>query len=433
MIRSIAIISLIASLFLFHLNIPRGAIIPLLVSMYMIFTDGQIQTQNKWWNFSKYHILFGLWCTIMIWFSLLLHVFAVPMLIILCTLVWFHMIVVWITLIGNYTDEYIMFHIGYYFVMCILLRYIPMVYGRQNGAIAWLLFPVISFLLYAWWSFFINPFVPLTLQWHYRTAMFFIISFLSSIILYFFSIPLIWWTAALVLYALIIRFIVYQYTSFVKHEKYKQVFAEDILAGKRVIQPEEWVRHGAQSLLYRVVSQLSSQWRIVIVRCSSLFLIGSLVSAFLPISIIPQSIVFILLCISAFIYYYSINGRHIIHYPTVWPDSLLGWYIHGVFIWTLWAYIGSDNLITAVFLTMARTILHHGLSIFLASQAKYRSNNRKYPLLYWHSVSTSIVCILVMILITQLWLDSLFVRAVNLLYVGIIWTMVYFFSRSRSK
>ncbi len=430
--RGIAILSLVASLFLFHLNIPRAAIIPLLVSMYMIFTDGQIQTQGSWWNFSKYHILFGLWCTIMIWFSLLLHVFAVPMLIILCTLVGFHMVIIWITLIWKYKDEYTMFHIWYYFVMCILLRYIPMVYGRQNGIIAVLLFPVVSFLLYAWWSFFINPFVTLSLQWHYRTAMFFIISFLSCIILYFFSIPLIGWTAALILYACIIWFIVYQYTSFVKHEKHKQVFAEDILAGKRVIPPAEWIWHDAQSLLYRVVSQLPVQWHILIVRCSSIFLTGSLVSAFYPITIIPQSLVFILLCISLLIYYYSINWRHIIKYPTLWTDSLLWAYMHWIFIWTLWAYIGN-NLITCVFLAMGWTILHHGLSIFLASQAKYRPNSRKYPLLYWHSVSTSVLCVWVMILLSQLWLDSLFVRAVNLLYVGVVWTMVYFFSRSWSK
>lgn len=432
MTRSIWILSLLASLFLFHLNIPRGAIVPLLISMYLIFTDWHIQTRKSWRDFSKYHILFGLWCTIMIGVSLLLHVFAVPMLIILCTLIGFHMLVIWITLIGGYTDEYIMFHIWYYFVMCILLRYIPMIYWRQNGTIAWLLFPVISFLLYAGWSFFINPFVQLSLQWHYRTAMFFIISFLSSIILYFFSIPLIWWTAALILYACIIWFIVYQYTSFVQHEKHKKIYAEDILAGKRVIQPAEWMRHSAQSLLYRVISQLSYQWRIIIVRCSSLFLIGAIVSAFFPISIIPTSIVFLLLSLWVIVYYYSLHGWSTINYPTVWPDSLVGAWIHAVFIWTLRSYTW-DSLITWVFLTMAWSILHHWLSIFLAGQAKYRDNKRKYPLLYGHNISTSLLCIWVMILLSQLWLDSLFVWAVNLIYLGIVGTMVYFFSRAWQK
>jgi membrane protein implicated in regulation of membrane protease activity len=77
------------------------------------------------------------------------------------------------------------------------------------------------------------------LQRHYRTAVFFIISFLTSIILYFFSIPLVGWASALVLYTGIVRLLVYQYLSFQRHEKRKDIHAEDILAGKKVIQEAE--------------------------------------------------------------------------------------------------------------------------------------------------------------------------------------------------
>ncbi|MEI7477165.1 MAG: hypothetical protein WCJ81_01085 [bacterium] len=50
--------------------------------------------------------------------------------------------------------------------------------------------PILTFLLYACGTFFIHPFVPLPVEWHYRTALFFVISFLSSIILYFFSVQI---------------------------------------------------------------------------------------------------------------------------------------------------------------------------------------------------------------------------------------------------
>ena len=206
MVRSIISLSFLTSLLLFYIKLPRLALIPLIISMYITFTNGNFHVKTDDWKFSRYHILFGLWCVIIIWLSLLLHVFGLPLLTILCALIWLHMIVIRRTLLWNFVDEFTMFHIWYYFVSCVLLRYIPVTYWVHNWLIWLLLFPVITFLLYAVGTFFIDPFVHVPLSRHYRTAVFFLVSFLSSIILYFFSAPIIGRTAALILYVWIIWF-----------------------------------------------------------------------------------------------------------------------------------------------------------------------------------------------------------------------------------
>ena len=77
MLVSVVIISLFTSIFLFKIGIAWAALLPLLVSMYLIFTDGRIDKNKKDWQFSKYHILFGLWCLIIIGIALLLHTFGI--------------------------------------------------------------------------------------------------------------------------------------------------------------------------------------------------------------------------------------------------------------------------------------------------------------------------------------------------------------------
>ena len=135
MIRSIISLSFITSLLLFYIKLPWLALIPLLISMYITFTNGHFHVKTDDWKFSRYHILFWLWCIIIIWLSLLLHVFWVPLLTILCALIWVHMLVIRWTLIWNFVDEFTMFHIWYYFVSCVLLWYIPVTYWIHDGLI----------------------------------------------------------------------------------------------------------------------------------------------------------------------------------------------------------------------------------------------------------------------------------------------------------
>jgi hypothetical protein len=430
MIRAATGMSLILSIFLFHLWLSRWAIIPLLIAMYLIFTNGQLQKSQVSRQFSRYHILFALRCIIMVGISLLLHVFWFSLFIILCALLGIHMCVIRITCIAEYEDENTMFHIWYYFIAAILLWYMPMAYWFHTGVIAWLLFPIASFILYAGGSFFINPFVPLPLQWHYRTAVFFIISFLTSIILYFFSIPLVGRAAALILYTGIVRLFVYQYISFQRHEKRKDVHAEDILAWKKVVQEAEWAWHSAQEMLVRIIDKLSLSRRTIIVWLGSILCIWTITSAFFAQSQLGNVTIFLILVVALISYYYSISGWHQLRYPTTSQDSLVGAFIHAIFIWSLLSYVSVYST-TFVFICILWTIVHHGISILLAWQAQLRKNERKYPLLYGYSGSTTLLSVSVLFLLNQLGLENTLVRAVGLLYVWAIGTMLYFFSRAR--
>jgi hypothetical protein len=430
MLTSVVIISLCTSLLLFYIKLPWFALIPLIVSMYIIFTNGKFQSTRTDWQFSRYHVLFWLRCTITVWLSLLLDVFSIPLLTILCALLWLHMLIIWVTVIWDYNDEFHMFNIWYYFIGAVLLWYIPVTYWLQNGMIAFLLFPVVTFLLYAWWSFFIHPLKKLPLSWHYRTAIFFLISFLSSIILYFFSVPVVWWTAALVLYTAITWFLVYQMMSYISHEKRKHVYAEDILAGKKVIQPSEWARYPTQVFIARIIQKLHSSLRTWIVRCATLLLVGGIYSAFFHPWNIPVLIIFVLLTIWAVSYYYAINWWSTLKYPTLWPDVMFGTLVHAIFAWVLYTYSWSFFDTTAIFIAMARSIIHHAIAIMIAKQSFSRNSKRKYWILYWYAWSNWLISIWVILLFSYLWLWAAFTRAVNLLYIGVVGTMLYFFSQA---
>lgn len=430
MLRSIVIISLTTSIFLFKLGVPRAALVPLLISMYLIFTDGRIEKHDKERQFSKYHILFLLRCTIIIWVTLLLHTIGVPMLTILLVILGFHMAVIWLTLLGEYKDEFTMFHIGYYFVACILARYIPIQYGLQSGIVAWLLFPIVTFLLYAGWSFFINPFMPLSAHRHYRTGIFFVISFLSSTILYFFSAPLIGWTSWLLFYTAIVWFLAYQYKSHLTYEKNIKVYAEDILAGKTVIQPKDSRKTDIQSSIYKAIRNIPTTWRGPLVWWWVIFLLGSFISAFNPESTLPAGVIFLILCFAVFLYYDSVRQWDSVSYPTTGALAVLWLFMHGIFIWTIRKYIWFDNLTTCLFLTMGWTVIHHGLGIFLWWQAVYRANKRKYPLLYWYVWSTALVALGVAFFLWQVLPDASFSTGVILLYLGTVGVMIYFFLRT---
>lgn len=431
MIRSIISISFLTSLLLFYIKLPWLGLIPLIISMYISFTNGSFHTKTDEWKFSRYHILFWLWCLIIIGLSLLLHVFWVPLLTILCALIWIHMVVIRWTLLWNFVDEFTMFHIWYYFVSCVLLRYIPVTYWIHDGIIAWLIFPVLTFLLYAVWTFFIDPFVPMPLAWHYRTAVFFLISFLSSIILYFFSSPLIGWTSALLLYVGIIRFLVYQMKIYLAHEKKKHVYAEDILAWKKVIQATEHAWHTTQAFIARVIQKLSRPLRIWVVWCSVVLFLWSLISAFYTLwGSLSKEIIFMFLVVALVAYYYANTWWNKLSYPTTTADMMSWVFLHAVFTRVLYAYIWSFTDTTFIFIGMIRTIIHHGITILFAKQARYWLSTRKYPLLYWYTWSTAVASIWVMILFSYLDLDIVFVWAVNLLYLWIVWTMIYFFSRA---
>ncbi len=429
MIRSIISLSFITSLLLFYIKLPWLALIPLIISMYITFTNGHFHVKTDDWKFSRYHILFWLWCIIIIWLSLLLHVFWVPLLTILCALIWVHMLVIRWTLIWNFVDEFTMFHIWYYFVSCVLLWYIPVTYWIHDGLIWWLLFPVITFLLYAVWTFFIDPFVHVPLSRHYRTAVFFLISFLSSIILYFFSAPIIGRTAALIFYVWIIRFLVYQMQIYLSHEKNKNIYAEDILAWKRVIQPLENMWFSSQAFIARIIQKLSRPLRIWVVWCSVILFLWSLISAYTALWWwLSKEIIFALLVIALIAYYYANTWWNKLSYPTTSADMIWWLFLHSVFAWVLYAYIWWFTHTTFIFIGMIRTIIHHGIAILLAKQARFWSSSRKYPLLYWYTWSTALASIWVMILFSYLQLDTVFIWAVNLLYLWIIWTMMYFFS-----
>lgn len=431
MVRSIITLSFLTSLLLFYIKLPRLALIPLVISMYITFTNGNFNIKTDDWKFSRYHILFGLWCVIIIWLSLLLHVFGIPLLTILCALIWLHMIVIRWTLIWNFVDEFTMFHIWYYFVSCVLLRYIPVTYWIDNWLIGILLFPVITFLLYAVGTFFIDPFVHVPLSRHYRTAVFFLVSFLSSIILYFFSAPIIGWTAALILYVWIIWFLVYQMHVYLDHEKSKHIYAEDILAWKRVIQPHENIRYASQVFIARIIQKLSYTLRIWVVLCSVILFIWSLISAFYSLWwSLSKEIVFGLLVIALIAFYYANTGWHILKYPTATADMVLWLFIHSVFTWVLYAYTWDFTHTSFIFIWMIWTIIHHWIAILLWKQARFWTSKRKYPLLYWYTGSTAIASIWIIILFSYLQLDTSFIWAVNLLYLWIVWTMIYFFSRS---
>lgn len=432
MIRSIAIISLVTSIFLFQLGALWAALIPLLVSMYLIFTDGRIEKTKKEWWFSKYHILFGLWCTIIVGLTLLLHTLGIWMLTILLIVLGFHVAVIWLTMLWEYKDEFTMFHIGYYFIAFLIARFVPIQYGIQNGIIARLLFPIVTFLLYMWWSFFINPFVPLPAQWHYRTGIFFVVSFLSSTILYFFSAPLIWRASGLLFYTVIVRFYAYQYRSYITSEKNAKVYAEDILAGKTVIQPKDTRKHDIQEVVYKAARNLPASWRLPLVLWWGIFLLGVFGSAFSQANTIPAGATLVVLCFSVRLYYDALRQRQTVSYPTTQALSIIGACIHGVFLWTVWKYIGFDNLTTSLFLTMGWTIIHQGLAIFLWWQAIYRNNPKKYPLLYGYVVSTVLLALGVSFFLNQVLQTPSFSTGVILLYLGIIGTMTYFFMRTFS-
>lgn len=429
MIRSIAIISLVTSIFLFQLGALWAALIPLLVSMYLIFTDGRIEKTKKERWFSKYHILFGLWCAIIIGLTLLLHTIGIWMLTTLLVVLGFHVCLIWITLLWEYKDEFTMFHIGYYFIAFLIIRFVPIQYGLQNGIIAWLLFPIVTFLLYMWWSFFINPFVPLPAQWHYRTGIFFVISFLSSTILYFFSAPLIWWTSGLLFYTVIVRFYAYQYRSFITSEKNAKVYAEDILAWKTVIQPKDTWKHDIQEIVYKTARNLPTSWRLPLVSWWVIFLIGVFASAFSHTNTIPTVVTLFVLCLAVRLYYDSLKQRQTVSYPTTQGLSIIGASIHAIFLWTIWQYIWFNNLTASVFLTMGWTIIHQWLAIFLWWQAIYRNNPKKYPLLYGYVASNVLLSLGVSLFLNQVLQIPSFSTGVILLYLGIIGTMTYFFMR----
>lgn len=432
MIRSIAIISLATSIFLFQVGALWAALVPLLISMYLIFTDGHIEKTKKDRWFSKYHILFGLWCTIIIWLALLLHTLDVSMITILLIVLGFHVVLIWLTLLWEYKDEFTMFHIGYYFIAFLIARFVPIQYGLQNGIIAWLLFPIVTFLLYMWGSFFINPFVALPAQWHYRTAIFFVISFLSSTILYFFSAPLIWRTSGLVFYTVIVRFYAHQYKSYITSEKNAKVYAEDILAGKTVIQPKETRKHDIQKIVYKAARNLPTNWRLPLVLLWIVFLIGVFASAFSPENSIPPGITLFILCFVLVLYYDSLRQRQSVSYPTTQALSIVWACVHTIFLWTVWKYIWFDNLTTSLFLTMGWSIIHQGLAIFLWWQVLYRNNPKKYPLLYGYVASTVFLALGVSFFLNQVLQTPSFSTGVILLYLGIIGTMTYFFVRTFS-
>ncbi len=432
MIRSIAIISLGTSIFLFQLGTLWVALVPLLVSMYLIFTDGRIEKTKKDRWFSKYHILFGLWCAIIIGLTLLLHTLNIWMITILLIVLGFHVVLIWLTLLWGYKDEFTMFHIGYYFIAFLIARFVPIQYGLQNGIIAWLLFPILTFLLYMWGSFFINPFVPLPAQRHYRTGIFFVISFLSSTILYFFSAPLIWWMSGLLFYTVIVRFYAHQYIGYITSEKNAKVDAEDILAGKNVIQPKDTRKHDFQEIIYKTAGNLPISWRLPLVLWWTVFLLGVFGSAFSHTNSIWASITLFILCFAVVLYYDSLRQWQKVAYPTTQWLSIIGACVHFIFLWTVWKYIGFSNLTASVFLTMGWTIIHQWLAIFLWWQAIYRNNSKKYPLLYGYVVSTVLLALGVSLFLNQVLQIPSFSTGVILLYLGIIGTMTYFFMRTFS-
>jgi len=429
MIWVLAIISLITSIFLFHIGVIWLALLPLLVSMYMLFTDGQLPTQKAQWQFSRYHVLFGLRCSLMIWCGLLLHVLDYPMMTIFACLMGIHMLVIWLTLLGKYEDELTMFHIWYYFIMFLLARYLPLTYGWQEGSAAFLFFPIISFLLYACGSFFIHPFVPLPVTWHYRTAMTFLLSFLSSVILYFFSSPLLGRAAAAVLLVSIIRFFVHQQRNYIAFERKRYVGAEDILAGSLVIQESPSVWHATQTSLMQLLQGVPTYRRRIVPRSSTILCAWALISAFLGHTVFSPLVTFLLLVAAYGMYLASLRWWHILSYTTTWPDALVWLYGHAIFLWMLRSYFGT-NFQTSVFLAMARTLMALSACIFAAQQARHRTWSRKYPLMYGLCGSSILVWGIVMLFFSQLGLESGFVRAINVLFGGIMGTLVYFFARA---
>jgi hypothetical protein len=288
-----------------------------------------------------------------------------------------------------------------------------------------------TFLLYAVWTFFVDPFVRVPLSRHYRTAVFFLISFLSSVVLYFFSAPVIWRTAALLFYTGIIWFLVYQVDMYLSHEKSKHVYAEDILAGERVIKPSESSRYAAQTFIARIVQKLSHPLRTWVVCTSAILFLGALISAFLAVWwTLSKELISALLVIAMIGYYYANAWWNKLSYTTTSVDMVLWLFLHGVFVWVLYAYIWDFTGTTFIFLGMIRTIIHQGIAILFAKQVRYSSQTRIYPILYWYVWSTAIASIGVMVLFSYLQLDTAFIWAVNLLYLWIIWTMIYFFSRA---
>lgn len=427
MLVSVVVISLFTSIFLFKIGIAWAALLPLLVSMYLIFTDGRIDKNKKDWQFSKYHILFGLWCLIIIGIALLLHTFGIWMLTILLIILWFHIGLIWLTLIGWYKDEFTMFHIGYYFVALIIARYIPIQYGFQYWITTLLLFPIVTFLLYAWGSFFIHPFVPLPDEWHYRTGIFFFISFLSSTILYFFSAPLIGRGLWLVFYTIVIWFIAYQYKAFIRHEREKIVYAEDILAGEKVIKPGDTWQNKMQWKIHHAMSNLPYTWRSFLVRGGVIFLIGMFVSSFSVSNEISGGITFLLLCFWAFLYYDSLKQRESINYPVYWELTTFWWVVHAIFIWSIRKFVWFDDLITSTLLTMWRTLVSLWTAIFAANQLFLRKDKKKKPLLYGYVFSSILVSIGLASFFPKLLENATFTTGMTLLYLWIIGIMVYFF------
>ncbi len=430
MTRSISILSFITSLLLFYIKLPWLALIPLVISMYIIFTNWDIQTKNDEWKFSRYHILFWLRCVIIVWLSLLLDVIWLQLFVILCALLCLHMVIIRWTLLANFQDEFVMFHIGYYFISCILLWYVPVNYGIYMGMIARLLFPICTFLLYAIGSFLVDLFVPMPLGRHYRTWIFFLISFLSSIILYFFSSPSLWWSAAMIFYVIIVRFLVYQYTSYLAIEKRKNVYAEDILEGKKVIQQVEWVRYSSQAFLYRILYSLKRPLRLVLVLCGPVLLWWVLVSSIYFDSSLGFFSTMVIIMTTIVLYAIANNWWAKIKYPVYYSDALLGLSVNIAFGRVLFKSTTGFYDTTFIFIWMGWSIIMHAFSILFSKQLLYWNNKRKFPLLLWYMGSNIAFSIMIIILLSWLWLAWTFLWSIILLYIWVIWTMLYFCSRT---
>jgi hypothetical protein len=427
MLWTLISISTITSLFLFHIWMVWVAIVPLLMSLYMLFTDGTLQTKHHAREFSRYHVLFGLWALIIAWSTLLLFALWITPTNIFYRIIGLHIVVIRLTLIGKHADELTMFHIGYYFSLIIFSGFLLLTYGK-TGASALLFFPIVSFLLYACGSFFIHPFIPLPLSWHYRTAMSFILSFLSCIILYFFSMPILWWSAAGILLCCIIWFLVYQTSTYYVTEKKRRVGAEDILAGKRVIQPEYSIWHTTKESLVTLVSHVPYYRRTILTRSSSVLCAGALWSLRLWSHGIPMVIRLGIAIIALIIYTLSLQWWNKISYKTVWPDMLVWMFGHSIFLWVVRDTFGT-HFQTSIFITMGWTLINLAGAIVIAQQTHTTHAIRKRSLLYGYCGASVLIWILVMVFFSQLWLDTLLVWAVNLIFAWVLGTFVYFFAR----
>ena len=189
--------------------------------------------------------------------------------------------------------------------------------------------------------------------------------------------------------------------------------------------------HSSQVFITRIIQKLSFTLRISVVWCSVILFTGTIISAFFSPTNLWITMTFVLLLISYIGLYYANTGWYTLWYPTAWTDAVLWLWIHTIFAWVLRSSIWT-NFTTFVFIWMSWTIIHHGISILLWKQSHTWPWKRKYPLLYWYTMSNIVSSIGIAVLFSYLWLDSVFTIAINLLYIGIVGTMVYFFSRSLS-